>query len=210
MRREALGGTALIAGAIMGLVTMALHPTGGDVMRDVRGQGALALAAHALALTAVPVAAYGALALTRRLSPAGGLAELALAFYAASAVATLMAATASGLLAPGLIARLVTLDGDARVVAGEVLHYNASLNQAFARVLVAASSLAIGLWSAEILRTGRMRRGAGIFGCVVAALTLALLLSGHLRLDVHGFGAVVLAQAAWLIAVGAELRKGDG
>jgi hypothetical protein len=209
MRREALGGTALIAGAILGLVTMALHPTGGDVMRDARGQGALALAVHTLALTAVPVTSYGALVLTRRLAPAGGLAELALAFYAMSALATLMAATASGLLAPGLIARLLTLDGDARVVAGEVLHYNSSVNQAFARVLVAASSVAIGLWSAEILRTGRMRRGTGIFGCVVAVLTLAILLSGHLRLDVHGFGAVVLAQAAWLVAVGVELRRSN-
>ena len=210
MRREALGGTALIAGAVMGLVTMALHPTGGDVMRDARGQGALALAVHALALTAVPIAAYGAVALTRRLAPGGGLAELALAFYAVSAVATLMAATASGLLAPGLIARLATLDGDARVVAGEVLHYNGSVNQAFARVLVGASSIAIGLWSAEILRTGRLHRGTGVFGCVVALLTLVVLLSGHLRLDVHGFGAVVLAQSVWLVAVGMELRRGDG
>jgi hypothetical protein len=66
--------------------------------------------------------------------------------------------------------------------------------------------VAIGLWSVEILRTRRLRRGTGILGCVVAALTLVVLLSGRLRLDVHGFGAVVLAQAVWLVTVGMELR----
>lgn len=96
MRRETLGGTAMIAGAVMGLVTTALHPTGHDVFRDVHGQGALN-PVHAL------------------------------------------------------------------------------------------------------------RRGSGVFGCVVAGLALLALLSGHLRLDVHGFGAVVLAQAAWLVLIGLEL-----
>ena len=207
MRRGTLGGTAMIAGAIMGLVTMALHPTGHDVARDPGGQGALTLAVHSLALFGVPLAFYGALVLTRRLSREGELAELALAFYAAAMLATVMAATASGFLAPPLIGRLAGLDGDAGLATAAVLRYNGAVNQAFARILVAASSVAIGLWSIEILRTRLMRRAWGWYGCVVAALALAALLSGHLRLDVHGFGAVVLLQAVWLVAVGAELRR---
>ena len=39
----------MIAGAMMGLVTMALHPTGHDIVRDPGVQGALALAVHSLA-----------------------------------------------------------------------------------------------------------------------------------------------------------------
>jgi hypothetical protein len=184
----------------MGLVTMGFHPTGG-------GQPALALAVHALAIAAAPVAFYGGWVLTRRLAVAGAPAELALAFYGVSAVATLLAATASGLLAPDLIARAAGLQGEARAAAGAVMHYNHALNQAFAKVLVAASSVAIGVWSMEIVRTRLMRRASGILGCVVAALVLLALLSGRLTLDVHGFGAVVLAQAVWLVLVGAELRR---
>jgi hypothetical protein len=52
MRRETLGGWSMIAGAVMGLTTMALHPTGG-------GHAALALAVHALAITSTPIAFYG-------------------------------------------------------------------------------------------------------------------------------------------------------
>lgn len=190
----------MIAGAVMGLVTMAFHPTGGE-------QPMLALAVHALGLFAVPVAFYGGWVLTRRLSAGGPLSELALAFYGASAVAALLAATASGLLAPDLLARVAGLDGEARAAASGMLRYNYALNQAFAKLLVAASSAAIGLWSVEIVRTESMRRAAGILGCVVAALALLALFSGHLTLDVHGFGAVVLAHSIWLILIGAELRR---
>jgi hypothetical protein len=190
----------MIAGAVMGLVTMAFHPTGG-------GEPLLSLAVHALAIAGVPVLFYGGWVLTRRLSEGGPLAELALAFYGVSAVATLLAATASGLLAPDLIARAGGLQGEARAAADAVMHYNFALNQAFAKVLVAASSVAIGLWSMEIVRTRLMRRATGLFGCVVAAIVLLALFSGHLTLGVHGFGAVVLAQAVWLILAGAELRQ---
>jgi hypothetical protein len=200
MRRERLGGWAMIAGAVMGLVTMAFHPTGG-------GHAALALAVHALALAATPLAFYGGWVLTRRLSAGGPLAELALAFYGVSAAATLLATTASGFLASDLIARAAALQGEARAAADAVMHYNFALNQAFAKVLVAASSVAIGLWSMEIVRTRLMRRASGVLGCVVAVVTLLALFSGHLTLGVHGFGAVVLAQAVWLVLVGAELRQ---
>jgi hypothetical protein len=200
MRRETLGGWCMIAGAVMGLTTMTFHPTGG-------GNAGLALTVHALAIAGAPIAFYGGWVLTRRLSAGGPLAELALAFYGVSAVATLLAASASGLLMPDLIAQASGLQGEARATAGAVMHYNFALNQAFAKVLVAASSVAIGLWSMEIVRTRLMRRATGILGCVVAAITLLSLLSGHLTLDVHGFGAVVLGQAIWLIMAGAELRR---
>ncbi len=199
MRRERLGGWAMIAGAVMGLVTMAFHPTGAE-------RPWLVLAVHALALTGAPVALYGGWVLARRLSAGGALPELALAFYGLASVATLLAATASGLLAPDLIAGVQAAQGEARAAAVAVLRYNTALNQAFAKVIVAGSSVAIGTWSVEIVRTGLMRRAAGILGCVVAAGTLAALMAG-LTLDVHGFGAVVLAQAVWLILVGAELRR---
>lgn len=200
MGREALGGWCMIAGAASGLVTMAFHPTGGE-------RAALALAVHALALFGVPLAFYGAWVLTRRLSAHGALSELALAFYGVSAVATLLAATASGLLAPDLIARVTASAEDARAGAANLLHYNYALNQAFAKVLVAASAIAIGLWSAEILRTRAMRRVSGFVGCAVAIVVLLALFSGRLVLNVHGFGAIVILQSIWIILVGAELRS---
>src|SRR5687768_14698164 len=70
LRRETLGGWSMIAGAIMGLVTMAFHPTGGERVM-------LGVAVHALAMFAAPVLLYGGWVLTRRLSAGGALPELA-------------------------------------------------------------------------------------------------------------------------------------
>ena len=207
MRRERTGGLAMIVGAAMGLVTMALHPTGHDVARDMEGQRALAVAVHALALAGVPVLLFGLLALTRRLAADGPLAELALAFQGLAAMATLLAATASGLIAPGLIAAVLAAQGDERIAAAAVLRFNGAVNQAFARVLVGASAVAIGLWSLEIVRTRRLRGGTGGYGLVVAVVALAALLTGTLRMDVHGFGAFVLAQGVWIVLVGLELMR---
>ncbi|WP_420128421.1 hypothetical protein [Longimicrobium sp.] len=190
----------MIAGAVMGLVTMAVHPTGG-------GHAALALAVHALGLTGATIGFYGGWVLTRRLAARGALSELALAFYGLGAVAALLATVASGFLASDLIAQFAASQGEARAATAAVLRYNGALNQAYAKVLVAASSAAIGLWSMEIVRTRLLRRAAGILGCAVAAVTLLILFSGHLALDVHGFGGVVLGQSIWVIMVGAELRR---
>jgi hypothetical protein len=44
MQRHKHGGSAMIAGATTGLIAMAFHPTGHDVMRDTASQGAVTLA----------------------------------------------------------------------------------------------------------------------------------------------------------------------
>jgi hypothetical protein len=77
--------------------------------------------------------------------------------------------------------------------------YTFVLNQGFARVYVVASSAAMVLWSVRALRLGGGWRGPGILGCLVGAAAAAGVLSGGLPLNVHGFGAVVVAQSAWTI-----------
>lgn len=205
MRRETLGGTALILGAVSGLVTMALHPTGHEV---AGGQGARSIAVHALALFGVPLSVYGAFVLTRLLAAREALAELALSFYGAGAVALVLAATASGFIATSQIAGMAESAGAERVVRTALLESTHDWNQAFTQIFVAASSLAIALWSIAILRTRLLSRRAAVYGLLVAGIALIALLSGHLRLDIHGFGALVLAQAVWSIALGLELRRG--
>ena len=197
MTRERLGGGCLIAAPLMSLVTMAFHPSDAT-------QPALGLAVHALALFGVPLNLFGAWAVTRRLAVHGAVAELAFAFHALSAGAALAAATASGLIAPEL-AGASAAAGDAGI-AGAVAHFNYEVNQAFAKVLVAASSVAIGLWSVQIVSTRTFGRGIGIFGCVLSVATLFALFAG-LPMNVHGFGAVVLGQAVWLILIGLRLLR---
>jgi hypothetical protein len=63
------------------------------------------------------------------------------------------------------------------------------------------------LWSAAVLKSRLLPRAVGLAGVVVGVAVLIAFLVGHLRLNVHGFGIVIVLQAAWLIWVGVLLCR---
>ena len=216
MKGDAIYGSALIAGALAGMMTMLMHPTGNQLLADVQHMAPLGMAVHALALVALPVSFFGAIGLSRVLgygsnSGNGGNAALAgLVAYGMAQLAVMIAAVASGFLAPALAVQMVGTTGAEHDVAAALFHYTGAINQAFAKVFVIASSCAILLWSATILTHGQLARAAGVLGAIVGALVLFAVLVGHLRLDVHGFGAVVLCQGLWMVTVGVLLMRQTG
>jgi hypothetical protein len=207
MKGGAIYGGALIAGALAGMVTMLMHPTGSQLLADVQHVAPVALAVHALALAAIPVSFFGALGLTRVLAADGESAIGALVAYGMAQVAVMIAAVASGLLQPAIFSHIVSSTGAERDLAMAFAQYTGSVNQAFAKVYVMASSAAILVWSAAIIAHGRLARGAGVLGVVVALLAIFGVAVGHVRLDVHGFGAVVLTQGLWTITIGVLLLR---
>lgn len=204
-----MGGLALIAGTAGMLLTMALHPTGRDLLApgQFAAMARLAVVAHALALATVPVAFLGALALSSRLAGPDRLAVAALVTYGFGLVAVTSAAVVSGLVSPTLVGQILATDAPARTAWEIALRYNGRLNQAFASVYVVASSAAILLWSVSALRGGALSRGVAVWGCVVGPAIAIALLSGHLGLGVHGFGLVVLAQASWFAWAGVLMSR---
>jgi hypothetical protein len=201
VRRDVAAGVLLIVGAAAGVVVMGLHPTAHGLMSPESGShlAQLNVVVHGLALATVPMILLGLLALSRRLAPSD-LAIAALVVYAWGCVAVMSAAVASGFVSPRVIARMAATDGSR--MPDEFLLYTGFLNQGFAKVDVVATSVGILLFSAAILRGGRLSRPVGAFGAAVMTAILLLFFVGHLRLDVHGFGMVIFAQSAWLIWVG--------
>lgn len=208
MREDRRGGWALIVGAAMGLVTMAFHPSGAQMLRDFDRHAPINVAVHALAMLAVPVAFFGAMAIARRLDPGAGLARLALVFYGAGQVAVLFAAMASGLLATMLVSQILGAPAGEAEPLHALLSYNGMLNQAFATIFVAAASVAIALWSGIMLRGNHFPRWLAWLGLLVGGALLVITLAGRLRLDVHHFGLVIVAQSIWLVGSGVCLVRG--
>lgn len=207
MKGDSIYGGALIAGALTGVVTMVLHPTGSQLLADVQRLAPVGVAVHALAIAGLPVSFFGTIGLTRRLAPDGEAAIAALVAYGMAAFAVLIAAVASGLLATSLAGHMAATTGAEHDVTAALFGYTGRINQAFAKVYAFASSFAILLWSAAIVSHRRLARGAGILGIVVSVLVLLAMTIGQLRLDVHGFGAVVLTQGIWMITVGALMLR---
>lgn len=207
MSDDRLGGIALFAGTGALLVTMAAHPTGRDFSTQSQGIVLLNMLVHTLGIASMPVSLLGGIALWRRLDDSRRLALSALVFFGLAMVAGTCAATISGFVAPNIIRRMQTAAaGDARYW-DAVSHLSWWMNQAFARVLVLATWTAILLWSVAMRRTQRLIPWVANYGLVLAPLVLLVVGLGHIQLDVHGFGAVVLLQSVWFVAAGVGLYR---
>jgi len=207
MSKDPAAGTMLIVGALLGVVVMALHPTGHGLAEDFQRQAALGSIVHGVAIAGIPVTFLGLLGLWRRL---GGtrLATAGLVAYAWAGVAVLSAAVMSGFVSATLLGRsLQAGDESAKTLTHALADLSYQMNQGYAKVFFVASCVALLLFSAGILATRRLAPAAGSAGLVIAALLLVLFGVGHLTMDVHGFGAMTVAQSLWFVAVGALLCR---
>jgi hypothetical protein len=207
MSTDRSAAAALVLGSLAGLVTMGLHPTGNDVVRNATAGDSnfLANAVHLLALVAEPLLIAGMLALTLQLRERRELAMTALVFYVLAGFAVIVAAAASGFLAPATVSGMAGADEPTRALMRNSLYYTGLINQVFARIFVLFSSIAIIAWSVAMLAGSRFPRGLAMYGAVIGSVLLLAIASGRFRLDIHGFGLVVLAEGVWMIGVAVNL-----
>jgi hypothetical protein len=207
--RNRLSAVALIAGSMAGLTTMALHPNGRDVVQNALdgGTNTLANAIHALALVAQPLLLAGTLHLTLTLRVRREVAVLGYMFFAMASIAAMIAAMASGFIAPTVASYLGEADVAKQAMLMNVFRYTGVLNQAFAAMYVLFMGMALLLWSGAMLAGRDFSRGLAVFGLVLGALLFAGMLGGKLVLDVHGFGLVVLGEAVWMTWAAARMWR---
>lgn len=200
---------AIITGTFCGLVTMSLHPTGHDVVASLSsgGKGSLNVAVHSIALLGQPLILMGLLAFALQFRAERTLAVGAFVLYAWGSFAIMIAATASGFISTALLKATLNEQGPSGDFARSALRYTGLWNQSFTKVFVAFSSLAILAWSVAMIREKVFSRSLAIYGIISGCAALALTLSGSLRFDIHGFGAIVLAQGIWLVWIASMLRK---
>ena len=200
-------GIALIAGSFGGLITMAIHPTAGGPLtpEQVAHLATTSAIAHSLAMVSFVLVFLGACGLVRRIAAADRIAFSGLVVYGVACVAVLIATSVSGFVVPDMM-KLMARDVPAAAQQWKLMITSIfQINQAFSRIYTVATSLAIILWSVSALRNGGLSRKVAIYGCVIAPLIILGIVSGHLRMDVHGMGAVVLGQAIWFIVAGTEM-----
>ncbi|MEY2438698.1 MAG: hypothetical protein QOI34_83 [Verrucomicrobiota bacterium] len=209
MKDNRLGGIALILGAISGVITLSLHPTGGAhhvTPPQFEKLIALVIGVHVLAITGLPFSFLGALALSRRIDSPNRIATMAVVIYGFGLVALMAAATMSGLVTPEILRQVV-----ARTAASDqwrtLMDYNHAINQGFAQIGAVGSCVAIVLWSGLILKHRVLPIGLGIYGTLIGVVIIISMFAGELKLDVHGFGLITFTQAIWFIIAGVCLWR---
>ena len=211
MKRDTVSGILLIAGTLITLLALTRHPTNLLSAGDGFAAAArLAVWVHTIAIAMSVVVFLGFFGLNRRLAATPDLATAALVSYGFAVVTVIVAAAASGFVGTSLAGRYLAADETTRHIVHEVFHYNSMINQAFAKMSLVGTAVAIAVWSAAILRSGALTRGVGILGLAVGAVTLGGLLFGPTHVGVHAVLLYYLGQGAWMLWVGVELMRGQG
>ena len=199
------------------IITMIFHPGGKIAPEQLEQMIRLSIGVHSLALLSIPVLLLGAWGMSRRLDLGERLAWAGLVLFGLASVTVMIAGTLNGLVAPGLMRKIVATTAETREIWQAMLSYNFQVNQAFARVYSVGASLAILLWSVAILRYRTLGMGAAIYGIVLGVVTAAGIGSGLLTPDRHGFAILIFGQAIWFLLVaggmwglGARVAKEGG
>jgi len=198
---------ALIAGSLGGIVTMAIHPVahGSMTTEQVTHLMTLSGIAHSLAMVSTLLLFLGACGLSQSIAKTDRIAFAGMVTFGFACVAVLIATAVSGFIVPNIM-ELMGRDVPTPTHQWQIVITGIfQINQAFARIYSVAASVAIVFWSVSALRNGGFGRGVAVYGCIISPLVILGIAIGHLRLDVHGMAAVMLAQAIWFILVGSQL-----
>ena len=187
----------LIAGVLLPLLVLVMHPSGHDLADDPSGRmRAVNALVHGIAIACLPLLATGLAGLCTWLRWSA-TATLAFAIYLIASTCNLLAAMMSGFVAPRLLSGGATPNAS-------LLHFTHDINQAFATSAVVAAGVAFVLWSLALHRRGKTWLAA--LGVVIGIVQVASILSGLLQLDVKGILLATALQAAWLLPLAWTLR----
>lgn len=203
MKHSKIYGIAIILGTLGSVVTMALHPTGHDILENPeeisRRYEMLAIAVHALAICSVPILFWGLFGFSQQIGLEKPSVIFAQILYGFGSLSVTAAAVINGLATPALMRQIYNADEPTKKLLNLIVWNNWLLNQAFTKVYVVAAAVAIILWSIHLLKKRRLMQITAIIGFAIGGFGLIGTFSGHLKMDVHGFGIFIFVQTVWLI-----------
>lgn len=191
-------GAVLVASVVGLLVTVLLHPVGAHMTEPSFERVLLInVSIHALALVSLWLSLVGLIGLSRHLGLQRMEVAAALSAFAMAVMCATIAGSISGFVATEL-ARSIAAADEAERSALQILHvYGRHMNGVFAKLHVAASSLAILLWSASMWRV-QLSRVLPLVGGAAALVGLSILFNGRLHMSVHDLMVLVLGQSVWM------------
>lgn len=189
------------------VLTMILHPVGGDLPHLVKMQKIIIIS-HSLALLSIPFSFIGFLGLTRRIGTENFFSLTALSILSFGLVAAMGAAATNGLALPFFVKDYQDASPEMFATVNAIVRYNFSLNQAFGFILLGAMFLAILFWSVAMLSTKAFTPWIAYFGVILTLTGGLLLLAGYDFVSLPGFRVFVLSSVVWIVFVGFQMIRG--
>jgi len=206
-------GAAIIIASLLSVVLMALHPhyesrTAADFIEESSRKALVNGVIHGGLIALIGVLVSGLSCFASRLGPGSAAVRAGLVAYVMGAAAMMAAALVSGLIIPEFVSEFEGRPNEELAMMRLGIALCHAANQVCSRMGVLAMAVAIALWSAELARRPGGPRVAGVLGLVTAAGLALALLTGHLRMNIHGVGAFLIGQTVWCVAVALLLIRG--
>ena len=205
-----VAGYAIAACAALSIMMIAMHPQAAqhrmsEVVAEI-GRLALMLAVvHGTLIAFVIVLAYGLAVYSLRRGLRRELVVGALVVYAAGVGVMVPAALIDGFVIPAVARTYVGASPEVlRNGAGILVACSAAI-QVLTKFGVVAFSVAITLWSADLVRDGARARIVAIIGFAAAVISLVVLFGAGRFIVPLTLSVIVLAEGIWYIAVASLL-----
>ncbi len=200
-------GFSLIVSAILMIITMVLHPSGGSIEHLLKIKGVL-IGSHGLAIFSLPFVGFGFWGLSNLLQTKSQLSMLGFFMSCFGLVAGMIAATMNGLTLPLYVSNAPnTLDSNTLKA---ILTYGRYINIPMDYIMIVMLSCGITIWSFLIIRTDLFPKWIGYFGLMLIGFgVLGILLQFNFA-NLFGFRIFIFGMASWIIGMGyfMILKKG--
>jgi len=203
---ESNSGTALITGSILMVITMVLHPAGGNLTHLFKVI-TMVIITHSIAILSVPIVLFGFWGLTKRLGSDKTMSIVAFVTICLGMASVMLAAGVNGLAMPLFLTVYKNATPEILSTIKPILVYSGALNHMFDYIFIGFICIAVMLWSITIIRTKNLPVWIGYAGMALFALTIILMLAGFVFVDLMGFRTFIFLFVAWIIVVGVQLRK---
>lgn len=193
-------------GSFLMIVTMVLHPVGGD-FDHLLAIVDMGITAHAVAIFSVPFVAYGYWGISIKLQESVFLSRIGFSFMMFGLFAVMIAATLNGLVLMQFVASYA--DADQQTIEGlkPIFRYNHFFNLANDYIFMAAVGVSTLFWSIASLKTKQFPSWVGYFGIGPVATALLTLVAGFVFTDVIGFKIFIFGTTAWIMTMGWLLTR---
>jgi len=193
-------GIALVLGAILMILTMALHPVGGDFEHLLK-IASMGIIAHSIGILSIPISVFGYWGLLKQTESKSVFSRVGFVFTVSSMFAVLIAAAINGLVLPLFIQDYQMAAPEVVDTIQPILSYNFAINQTFDYIFIGFTLLGVSSWSIAILQTQVFPKWLGYYGIALSSIAILLILSDFFFLDVFGFRIFIFGFVSWTLFI---------
>ncbi len=193
-------GIALVLGAILMILTMVLHPVGGD-FEHLLQIASMGIIVHSIGILSIPISAFGYWGLLKQIESKSIFSRVGFVFTISSLFAVLIAAAINGLVLPLFIQDYQMATSEVIDTIRPILSYNFAINQTFDYIFIGFTLLSVSSWSIAILQTRVFPKWLGYYGIILSIIAILLISSGFFFLDVFGFRVFIFGFVSWVLII---------